>query len=728
MRILVHGNGVAATLFAYLAAGGKAPHDVTLAQASSALPGDPGIVFDDAQLTRFARYAPDVVGELAEQWRRWDEIEVRRGANRTHIAIGKRHAVPEHALVAALRRPAQWSGCRILSPEAPPPAAQEFDLVVVADGKATAHGEFEFSLSHGRNRLLYAEADLPLDHPIFSLRSSGGNFFQASFQPIFHNKCRILIETAPIAATARTAATLGDIFAEDLAGRGLRSAGDWQAIVGCEALRRVAGRIVLLGRSAAVTHPMLGLDGRAEIEDAIALFDCLRDIAETAAALAAYETTRIRAAESAQRASDVTRFWGETLPHYRAQDDVQFAFNFLTRHYRIDWETIGKRDSGFIGKVTAGFAARAGADPATPPMFCPFRLRGLELPNRIVFSPMAMRQGTPEATPTDFHLVHLGGRAMGGAGLVFGEMTSVSPEGRISLNCVGIYRTEHVVEWRRIVDFIHAQSTAKIGLQLGHAGRKGGTRRAPDGRNVPLDEGSWELLSASAIPWSAKAAVPKQIDRKDMDKVVADYTNGAKHGVACGFDILELHMAHGYLLSSFISPVTNRREDEYGGSLVNRMRFPLEVLRAVREVWPPEKPITVRISAYDWLPDGLDLDEAVEVARRLKDEGCDMLTVSSGHTTSGVGAGPDHGRLYQTPFSDRIRNEIGIPTMAVGTIFSWGDVNSVLAAGRGDLCALGRGHLFDPYFTRHAAYAQGYEMKWPPSYRTAALFKSRGFV
>jgi anthraniloyl-CoA monooxygenase len=737
MRILVHGNGLAATLFAYLAAGGKARHDVTLAQGAGAMPDELGIVFDDGQFTRLARYAPDVVGALASQWRRWDRVEIRRGASCTRIAAGDRHAIAERALVDALRQPAQESGCRFLPSDVALASAQEFDLVVAADGRGSAirnpgATNFELSVTSGRNRLLLAEADLALDHPVFSLRSGGSTFCQASFLPIFRDRSLILVEAAPGDATEqpgdRAAATLADVFAEDLAGHVLRAVTGWQPVAFFATHRRVTGRIVLLGRSAAATHPMLGLDGRAEIEDAITLFECLRDAADIDLALAAYEETRLKSSDSAQRASDVTRRWGENLLLYRAQDDLQFAFNLLTRHYRTDWETIGKRDPDFIKNVVSGFAARHGADPTTPPMFCPFRLRGLELPNRIVFSPMAMRQGTPDATPTDFHLVHLGSRAMGGSGLVFGEMTSVSPEGRISLNCVGIYRPEHMVEWRRIVDFVHAQSTAKIGLQLGHAGRKGGTRRAPDGRNVPLEEGGWELLSASAIPWNARAALPKEVDRKDMDKIVEDYTRGAKHGVSCGFDLIEIHMAHGYLLSSFISPVSNRRRDAYGGILVNRMRFPLEVLRAVRAVWPAQKPITVRISAYDWLPDGLDLDEAVVVARMLKEAGCDMVTVSSGHTTSGVGAGPDHGRLYQTPFSDRIRNEVGIPTMAVGTIFSWGDVNSVLAAGRADLCALGRGILFDPYFTRHAAYAQGYAMKWPASYRTAALFKSHGSV
>jgi anthraniloyl-CoA monooxygenase len=315
---------------------------------------------------------------------------------------------------------------------------------------------------------------------------------------------------------------------------------------------------------------------------------------------------------------------------------------------------------------------------------------------------------------------------MGGAGLVFGEMTNVSPEGRISHNCVGMYRPEHQEAWRRIVDFVHTQSSAKIALQLGHAGRKGSTRRAPDGRNLPLEDEGWELLSASAIAWSARSSVPREADRADMDKVVGDYVRAARMGLAAGFDLLELHMAHGYLLSSFISPLSNRRGDAYGGSLKNRMRFPLEVLAAVRAEWPAEKPLSVRISAYDWLPEGLGLDEAVALTAMLKSAGCDIVTVSSGHTSSGVGAGPDHGRLYQAPFSDRIRNEVGIATIAVGTIFSWGDVNAMLAAGRADLCALGRGHLYDPYFTRHAALAQGYTLPWPSSYRTAALFKPHG--
>lgn len=718
MRILVYGSGPAAFLFALLAQG-TGRHAVTMMEEPVG-PAALGAVFDERSFAMLSHEAPMVVEALGNAWRQWDAVEIRRGDSFL-IGTGRRHAVAEETLLAELRRMARAAGVAV----APAPAAA--DLIVHTEPQESRGDE----VTRGRNRMLVAEAEMPLAQPRISVRESAGATLHAQFMPIFADRCRIVIEGPPeVAALSAEAAArhLSDLYAPDLDGRSLRPLTGWQPVQFHRAARRHAEGVALLGRAAATSHYALMAETRAGIEDALALHRALVAQPAREAALEQYEAQRRKAAESLERASAVTQQWCENLPLYRGQSALTFAFSALTRHYRSDYETLRQQAPEFIAKLEAEFGAMHGRDAAVPPMFCPLRLRGLELPNRIVFSPMAMRQGTREAMPTDFHLVHLGSRAMGGAGLIFGEMTAVSPEGRISLNCVGLYRPEHLEMWRRIVAFVHGQSTAKIGLQLGHAGRKGGTRRAPDGRNIPLlEEDEWQLLSASPLPWSRGAVVPKEVDRTDMDKIVADYVAATERGAAAGFDLLEIHMAHGYLLSSFISPATNRRSDGHGGTLSNRMRFPLEVFTAVRAAWPAEKPITVRLSAYDWLPDGLSLDEAVEASRLLKAAGCDMITVSSGHTTSGIGAGPDHGRLYQVPFSDRIRNEVGIPTMAVGTIFSWGDANTVLASGRADLCAIGRGHLYDPYFTRHAAYAQGYEMKWPSSYRTAALFKPHRF-
>jgi anthraniloyl-CoA monooxygenase len=374
------------------------------------------------------------------------------------------------------------------------------------------------------------------------------------------------------------------------------------------------------------------------------------------------------------------------------------------------------------GELSPSMIEIGRGEPPPPPMFTPFRLRDLVLDNRVVVSPMC-QYSAEDGTPNDWHLVHLASRAMGGAALVIAEMTDVSREGRISPGCTGMYKPEHVVAWRRIVDFVHAQSRAAIGLQLAHAGRKGSTRRLWEGIDEALPDGNWPLISASPIPFLAHGQVPRAMTRQDMDGVRNEFVRAARMAEEAGFDLLELHLAHGYLLASFLSPLTNRRSDEYGGPLVHRARYPLEVFAAVRAVWPAGKPMSVKISATDWAPGGFTPDEAVELALMLKPHGCDIVTVSAGQTVPD--ATPVYGRLYQTPFSDRIRQEAGIPTMTVGAIASYADVNSIIAAGRADLCVLARAHLYDPYWTLHAAWEQGWELPLPNQYVSLRNFTPR---
>jgi len=329
-----------------------------------------------------------------------------------------------------------------------------------------------------------------------------------------------------------------------------------------------------------------------------------------------------------------------------------------------------------------------------------------------------------DGTVGDWHVQHLGSRAVGGAGLVYAEMTDVSPEARISYGCAGLYKPEHVDAWKRVVDFVHGHSDARMAVQLGHAGRKGSTRPLWEGDNEPLDAGNWPVVSASPIPYFPdRSQTPREMTRVDMDQVVADYVRATEYAHAAGFDLLEIHMAHGYLLASFISPLTNERTDAYGGSLENRMRFPLEVFDACRAVWPEQKPMSVRLSAVDWKPGGTTADDAVGASRMLARHGCDAIDVSAGQTVPDQK--PVYGRLFQTPFADRIRHEADIATMAVGNVSSWMDVNTIVAAGRADLCLLARAHLFDPYWTRHAAAMQGYALPWPPQYRSVERYTPR---
>ncbi|MCW5752807.1 MAG: bifunctional salicylyl-CoA 5-hydroxylase/oxidoreductase, partial [Alphaproteobacteria bacterium] len=396
--------------------------------------------------------------------------------------------------------------------------------------------------------------------------------------------------------------------------------------------------------------------------------------------------------------------------------------SLLSRSKRVTWDNLRLRDPQFIAACESWFAGQTreavghAYDPPAPPMFQPFRLRGLELANRVVVSPMCQYSAS-DGMPGDWHLVHLGSRAIGGAGLVITEMTDISPEARITEGCAGLWSAAHATAWRRIVDFVHENSAARICVQLAHAGRKGATCLPwAGGYDEPMRQGAWPILSASPLPYLPHSQVPRAMTRADMDQVREDFVRAARLAQDAGFDMIELHMAHGYLLSSFISPLTNRREDEYGGSIANRMRFPIEVFDAVRAVWPAERPISVRVSASDWVePDGLSAADSVEVARLLKAHGCDIIDVSAGQTVPE--ARPVYGRMFQTPFSDQIRQEAGIATMAVGNITSADQVNTIVASGRADLVALARPHLADPYFTLHAAAQYGFELqRWPRQY------------
>jgi anthraniloyl-CoA monooxygenase len=396
----------------------------------------------------------------------------------------------------------------------------------------------------------------------------------------------------------------------------------------------------------------------------------------------------------------------------------QFMYSLLTRSQRVSHENLRLRDPVWLENYERWFAQRCGlnVDPGmrpTPPMFTPYRLRGVTLPNRIIVSPMAMYSAV-DGVPNDFHLVHLGSRALGGAGLVFGEMTCVSPDARITPGCLGLWNDAQAAAWKRIVDFIHT-TPARAGLQLGHAGRKGSTRLAWEGIDEPLTDGNWPLIGPSETAYLPHGPVPRAMTRRDMDRIVDGFADAARRGAAIGFDVLELHCAHGYLLSSFLSPLTNKRTDRYGGSHENRIRFPLEVFMAIRAVWPDDRPISVRLSCHDWTDGGNTPQDAAIFARIFKEAGADLIDCSSGQVSKAEQ--PVYGRLFQTPFADKIRNEIGIATIAVGAIFEADHANSIIAAGRADLCALARPHLADPAWTLHEAAKIGVKnVPWPKQY------------
>lgn len=458
--------------------------------------------------------------------------------------------------------------------------------------------------------------------------------------------------------------------------------------------------VVLMGDAAATAHFSIGSGSKLALESAIALADLLHEKPDLQSAFEDYEEQRRLEVLRLQSAARNSMEWFERVERYLDLDPVQLNYSMLTRSQRISHENLRERDKDWLESAERWFMTQAGAPKDAPlraPMFAPFRLRDMDLKSRIVVSPMAQYKAE-DGCPTDWHLVHYGERAKGGAGLVYTEMTCVSPEGRITPGCPGLYAPEHEAAWSRIADFVHTQTDAKICCQIGHSGRKGSTQLGWDEMDAPLPEGNWDIVSASAIPWSDQNATPCEITRAEMDEVRDQFVSAAEMADRAGFDMIELHAAHGYLISSFLSPVSNQRGDEYGGSLENRLRYPLEVFAAMRAVWPEGKPMSVRISANDWVgEDGVTPDEAVKIARAFWEAGADLIDVSAGQTTTD--ANPVYGRMFQTPFSDQIRNEAGICTMAVGNIFEADHANSILMAGRADLVAVGRPHLADPYWT-----------------------------
>ncbi|HTD02283.1 bifunctional salicylyl-CoA 5-hydroxylase/oxidoreductase, partial [Undibacterium sp.] len=484
--------------------------------------------------------------------------------------------------------------------------------------------------------------------------------------------------------------------------------------------------VVLMGDAAHTAHFSIGSGTKLALEDAIELARCFerRGAEGMQAVLDSYQQVRAVEVLKIQSAARNSMEWFENVKRYTALEAPQFAYSMLTRSQRLSHENLRVRDAAYVRSferwiterayAQAGVALPAG-DAAIPPMLTPFRLRDVVLKNRIVVSPMA-QYSAKDGVAGDYHLVHLGSRAMGGAAMVFAEMTCVSADARITPACPGMYAPEHTQAWKRIVDFIHANTDAKIAMQLGHAGAKGSTRRAWDGIDLPLESGNWPLVSASELQYiEGVSQTARAATQADMNRITADFVHAAREAAKAGFDWLELHCAHGYLLSSFISPLTNRRDDEFGGSLENRCRFPLRIFNAIRAVWPEGKPISVRISAHDWVEGGITPDDAVEIARLFKQAGADMIDCSSGQVSKQEK--PVFGRMFQTPFADRIRNEAQIPTIAVGSIYEADHANSIIAAGRADLCAIARPHLANPAWTLNEAARLGYaDMPWPKQY------------
>lgn len=751
MRIAVIGGGPAGLYFSALMRQLDPTHEITIWERNA--PDDTfgfGVVFSDETLGGIEHADEEIYRRMSEQFARWSDIDIHyRGELRTSGGQGFA-AMSRKELLRILQQRCLELGVtihfRTLAPDVEQLAATH-DLVLAADGINSAVREryaevFEPSLEPRHNKYIWLGTDRVFEAFEFFIEHTPYGIMQVHAYPFSADQSTFIVEMhesvwraagfdafadrrfAPGESDEKSVALLEEIFTDVLAGHTVQANNSkWINFTTVRNSTWRHGNIVLIGDAAHTAHFSIGSGTKLAMEDALALAACLHENDSVATGLAAYETERRPVVESVQRAAQASLEWFEAIAQYTDQHPDQFAFNLLTRSRRITYDNLRLRDDGFVDALDEWHlsAQDTSATEPRPPMFYPLRLKEVELPNRILVSPMDMYSAV-DGVPNDFHLVHLGSKALGGAGLVMTEMVCVSPEARITLGCAGLYSAEQERAWARVVDFVHTRTQAKIGVQLGHSGRKGSTKVMWEGIDDPLETGGWQTVGPSAIPYGPTSSVPREITVAEMDEITAQFVAAASSAARAGFDLLELHCAHGYLLSSFLSPLANQRTDEFGGSLTNRLRFPLRVLDAIKAVWPAQRPISVRISATDWAEGGNTLDDAVEIARAFADHGVDVLHISSGQVVKQEK--PAYGRSYQTPFADRIRQEVGVPygiaVVAVGAISSFDDANSVLLAGRADLVAVGRAHLWDPQWTLHAAVEQGYRgdgAEWPAQFR-----------
>lgn len=738
-----------------------------------------GVVFSDSTMGNLQAADPVTYQRVSDAFYHWDDIDIHYKGERLRSSGHGFAGLSRHRLLSILaERAAELDVSLHFESEVDDPGQfADSDMILAADGVYSAIREryadhFEPSVDTRPNRFVWLGTDCPFPAFTFYFQHNEHGLWRAHAYQYEGGRSTFIIECTEATFLAAgladndeeaTVAFCEHLFAQQLRGHGLlKNRSVWRRFPTIRNQHWHHGKTVLLGDAVHTAHFSVGSGTKLAMEDAIVLVDLLKIAGlgtgssqptpqQIDLALQSYEDARRPEVESLQRAAQASMVWFEQVERYMEDAPIQFGFTLLTRSLRITHQDLKLRDPEYVGRVDRWFAEQAALQtgvaveqmcalpqqaapevfssarryPAAvvpPPMFTPFKLRDTVLANRVVVSPMCQYRAT-DGKPDAWHLVHLGSRAVGGAGLIVTEMTDISPAARITPGCTGMWNNEHVEAWRPVVEFVHRNSFAKIALQLAHAGRKGSTRLAWEGIDEPMLTDNWPLLAASPIPWFPHSQVPREMTRDDMNTVRDDFVAATERANEAGFDMIELHMAHGYLLSTFISPLTNERTDEYGGDLDHRMRFPLEVFDAIRSVWPQGKPISVRISAVDWSPGGNEPADAVEIARRLAAHGCDLVDVSAGQTVPY--AQPVYGRQFQTPFADRIRHEVEIATMAVGNISSYMDLNTILAAGRADLCAMARAQLWDPYWTRNAAHKQGFAMPWPDPYSVLDGFTPR---
>ncbi len=747
MKIAVVGGGPGGLYFALLTKKARPDFEIEVHEQNRA--DDTfgfGVVFSDDTLDEFLSADPESYDAIRDHFAWWSDIVVSHGGLRTVIGGNGFAGCSRTRLLALLQRRCREVGVKlhfqsIIAHDALDRAFPDADLIVAADGINSAirshHAEaFGAVVTLQRNKFAWLGSTRPLDaFTFFFRRTEEGHFCAHSYQYEAGHSTWVM-ECTPETWQAcgfegmseeESARRLENIFAEELEGhRLLCNRSLWRSFPRVHCANWSTGKIALLGDAKATAHWSIGSGTKLAMECAIALSQAtVAHAGDTRTIFAAYESARRTPVEIIQHNADVSLQWFESMPRHWEMAPAAFCFSLMSRSKSVTWDNIALRDAAFLSRVEdefyeqhhreTGYDCRA---TRPTPMFTPLALRGMELDNRVVVSPMA-QYSAEDGMPTDWHFVHYASHALGGAALLFIEMTCPTPDARITDGCTGLWSDAQAEAWKRIVDFVHAHSRTRLCMQLGHAGRKGSTRRPWEGEDQPKLRDNWPLVSASPIPYhEGLSAAPAELDHAGMARIRDSFVASTRRAAAAGFDMLELHCAHGYLLASFLSPLTNRRRDGYGGSVAKRLRFPLEVYHAMREVWPAERPMSVRLSAHDWSEGGLDEHDLRAIARAFRDAGVDLLDVSSGQTVPFQQ--PVYGRMWQAPFAEFVRNEAGVRTMAVGAITLPEQVNTLIAAGRADLCALARPHLNNPFFARQAAAHYGVHPEgWPPQYASS---------